>query len=182
MQCRRAVLALAAFSIGIFHSSLALAQHGRRGEAPNAGRVPRAENPRPSQNGQRTPIEEFETMPPAQQQRALDRLTPAQRKQLQERLKRFNQLPPEQQQALKNLYTRLHQLPPQRQEEVRKAIQRFSEQAPDRQQAIRSGLRDLAGLPEPERQAQMASQDFRSRFNKKEREILRDMSPLLPSQ
>jgi hypothetical protein len=182
MSSRNAILALSAVSIGCFLSSPALAQRaGRHGGMPNTPHAPRLENPRP-EKAQKTPIEEFETMPADQQQKALNRLPPAQRKQLEQRLQRFNKLPPEQQQALKNLYTRLHQLPPERQDAVRQAIQKFSEQGPNRQQAIRGELRDIAALPEPERQAHMASQDFRSRFSKKEQEVVRDMSLLLPSQ
>jgi len=63
---------------------------------------------------------------------------------------------------------------------VRKAINRFSEQSLARQQAIREELRSIAVLPPQDRQAHMNNADFRSRFNKKEQDILRDMSPLLP--
>src|SRR5579864_2259527 len=108
---RRAILALAAGLSLLAGSPVWAQRNGRRGGgAVNAPRAPRTENQR-LENAGKTPIEEFETMPPEQQQKALNRLPPAQRQQLQERLKRFNQLPPEQQQALKNLYTRLHQLP-----------------------------------------------------------------------
>lgn len=127
----------------------------------------------------KTPIDEFERMPPEQQQRALDRLPPGQRQKLQQRIDTFNQLPPEQQQTLRNLYGRLHSLPPDRQNTVRSAINRFSEQPPERQQAMRAELRGLAAMPEPNRQARMTSREFKSQFSGKEQGILRDMSPLL---
>src|SRR5579863_5618368 len=57
---------------------------------------------------EKTPIEEFETMSPAEQQKAMDRLPPGERKQLQDRLDRFHQLPAEQQHALISFYHRLH--------------------------------------------------------------------------
>jgi len=129
-----------------------------------------------------TPIDEFERMPPAEQQRALERLSPGQRQKLQERLRRFNQLPPEQQQTLRNLYNRLHQLPASQQQSVRKAINRFSNQVPDRQRAMRDELRSLAALPEQDREARMASQEFRNRFNRREQGIVRDMLPVLPGR
>jgi Protein of unknown function (DUF3106) len=175
---RGSILALAALGWGLLFGVPALAQRGARGGA----RAPRGTQTEAGQNQQKTPIDEFETMPPDQQQKALNRLPPAQRRQLQERLQRFNALPPEQQQTLKTLYNRLHQLPPQRQEAVRKAINRFSQQAPDRQQALREELRNVAALPPQQRQAHMSSPDFRARFTKKEQDILRGMSPLLPER
>ena len=138
------------------------------------------ERPGRAEKGAKTPIDEFERMSPEQQQRALNRLPPGQRQKLQERLGRFNRLPPEQQQPLRNLYNRLHQLPPDRQNTVRNSMNRFSEQPPERQQAIREELRGMAALPQRERDARLASREFRSRFSGKEQGIVREMSPLLP--
>lgn len=160
--------------------SLAHAQ-GRRGgmarprpmNSPKQGNVDR---------GARTPIEEFETMPPEQRQKALNRLPPEQRQKLQERLDRFNQLPPERQQALKNLYNRLHELPPDRQNAVRQSINKFSQMPPERQQAIRSELRNMADIPPDQRKAYVSTPEFRGKFNKKEQEVVRDMSEVLPPQ
>lgn len=132
--------------------------------------------------GARTPIEEFETMSPAEQQKALNRLSPEQRQRLQQRLDRFNQLPPERQRALTGLYNRLHQLPPQRQDAVRKSINNLSNQSPERQEAIRQELRSMASMTPTERQAHVSTPEFRGKFNKKEQEIVRDMSEVLPNQ
>lgn len=129
-----------------------------------------------------TPIDEFERMSPDQQQRALARLPPGERQKLQQRLDRFRQLPEAQQRTLRNLYNRLHQLPGSRQESVRKAINRFSEQAPGRQQAMRDELRSMAALPERDREARMASPEFRGTFSRREQGILRDMLPVLPDR
>jgi hypothetical protein len=175
MLCRGSILALGALSLGLLLGPPARAQ-GRRA----AGRI--LKNPRIAPKGPRTPIQEFETLPPDEQQRALNRLPPAQRRRLQERLDRFNQLPEEQRRSLTNLYNRLHELPPERQNSVRKAINRLSEQPAERQQTIRRELRSIAALPADERKQRLDSPEFRSRFNKREQEILRDMAPLLPSQ
>ena len=144
---------------------------------PREGRSPKA-----VERSDRTPIEEFETMSPEQQRKALNGLPPEQRQRLQERLQRFNQLPPEQQQALKSLYNRLHQLPPERQDAVRKSINKFSQQPPQRQQAIREELRSMASMPPDQRQAYVSSPEFRGKLSKKEQEIARDMSEVLPPQ
>ena len=163
----------------------ALAQRGARGAG--AQRGGRVQSPSPNhregkQRESRTPIEEFETLPLAEQQRALNRLPASERHQLEQRLERFNALPPQQQQALRTLYNRLHQLPPQRQQAVRKAVSKLSQQSPERQQAIREELRDIAALPPDERQMRLSSPGFRSQYTKKEQEILRDMLPLLPDR
>jgi hypothetical protein len=147
-----------------------------------ARRPPGARGERGIQSEPKTPIDEFELMPPEQQQRALQRLPREQRQKLQERLQRFNQLPREQQQALRNLYNRLHQLPQKQQESVRKAINRLSEQAPDRQRAMRDELRTMAGLTEQDREARMANPEFRSTFSRREQGIVKDMMPVLPDR
>jgi hypothetical protein len=146
---------------------------------PPGAHLGRGARPGPRVPAAKTPIDEFERMSPEQQRRALDRLPPGQRKQLQERLQRFNQLPPEQQRTLRNLYNRLHQLPVNQQESVRKAIDRFSKQAPDRQQAVRDELRAMADMPEQDRKARMASPEYRKRFSHREQGIVKDMLPLL---
>ncbi len=173
MPRRGFLLALVAFL-----SCLALTPAGwAQKRAGGAGRQAHAAAESP--DAAKTPIDEFETMPPAEQQQALQRLPPAGRKKLQQRIEKFNQLPPEQQRALKNLYNRLHQLPADRQNAVRKAINKFGLQSPDRQEAIRQELRGLASIPEPQRAARMASPEFRSHFNGQQRDIVREMLPLL---
>jgi phage-related protein len=171
------ISALAALSCGLLLCVPAAAQRGARG---GRGRMPRAE--RGENNQKKTPIDEFETLSPAEQQKALKRLPEAQRQQLQARLDRFNALPREQQQTLKSMYNRLHQLPPQRQEAVRKAINKFSQLPGDRQQAIREELRSSEALSSEQRQQELDSPASRLRFSRKEQEILRDMSALLPER
>ena len=184
MLPRRIILALAASGCGLLLSAPVLAQRGARGGAQRGGRVqPPSPNHREGKQREiRTPIEEFETLPPAEQQKALNRLPASERQQLEQRLERFNALPPQQQQALRTLYNRLHQLPPQRQQAVRKAVSKLSQQSPERQQAIREELRNIAALPPDERQTRLSNPGFQSQFTKKEQAILRDMLPLLPDR
>jgi hypothetical protein len=176
MRWRSSILALCVLACGMTFVSTARAQ-GRRGAV---SRPPGSQ--RPGRGSAQTPIEEFETMSPAEQQKALNRLPPEQRQRLQERLQRFNQLPPEQQQALKNLYNRLHQLSPERQNAVRQSINKLSQQPAERQQAIRQDLRSMASMSPQGRKAHMATPEFRGKFNKKEQEIVRDMTEVLPER
>ncbi len=171
----RSILSVAALLLSLTLVPAAQAQ-GRRGGMNR--RPPRPEKPAPKPS--KTPIDEFQKMSPEERQKALDRLPPHQRQQVEERLKNFNQLPPAQQQTLKNMYNRLNQLPPARQEVVRSAMNKFFQEPADRQQAMREELRGMAALPDQDRQARMASPEFQSKFSGKEREIVRDMSDLLP--
>ena len=165
------ISALAALGCGLLLCVPAAAQRGARGDR---ARMPRAE--RAEANPKKTPIDEFETLSPAEQQRALNRLPEAQRQQPRARLDRFNALPADQQQAPKSMYNRLHQLPPQPQEAVRKAINKFSPLPGDRQQAVREELRSSEAMSSQQRPQELDSPGVRSRFSKKEQEILRDMS------
>lgn len=138
-----------------------------------------ARPPKPAKNAP-TPIDEFMRMSPEERQKALNRLPPAQRRRLEERLKRFNELSPERQQELKSMYNRLNQLPPEQQQVVRRSLNQFSQQPADRKQAIRDELKSIAPLSAEEREARLASPDFREKFTDKEQGIVRDMSQLLP--
>jgi hypothetical protein len=144
------------------------------------GTRPKQQRPEKPVKPHKTPIDEFERMSPEERQKALDRLPPPQRQKLQDRLQQFGQLPADQQRTLKGMYSRLNELPANRQEVVRQSMNKFLQEKPDRQQAMRDELKGLGGLSVQDRQARVESPDFRGKFNKKEQEIVRDMSELLP--
>ena len=168
--------------LGFTASSFAQGRRGGMNHPPARSAPPHDPVPHHDKPGKaaKTPIDEFQTMSPQDRQKAMDRMPPAQRQKLEERLQKFNDLPVEQQRTLKNMYNRLHELPPGRQDAVRKSVNHFSEQAPDRRDAMRQELKSLSDLPEHDRTARMASKEFRSKFNHKEQDIIRDMSELLP--
>jgi hypothetical protein len=181
MQYRCPILALCALACGIIFGSTAWAQGRRGGISHPPGSQGQSRGATADRLAQ-TPIEEFETMPPEEQRKALNRLPPDQRQRLQERLQRFNQLPPEQQRALKDLYNRLHQLRPERQDAVRKSLNKFSQEPAERQQAMRQELRSMASMSAGERKTRASTPEFRRKFSKKDQDIIRDMSEVLPAQ
>jgi hypothetical protein len=61
-------------------------------------------------------------------------------------------------------------------------MNQFSKQPPDRRQAMRQELRSLAPLAPQDREARMASPEFREKFSEKEHGIIRDMSELLATR
>jgi hypothetical protein len=175
----RSIVALAGLLLCLGLAPWSFAQGRRGGMNQPPARSPGARQEK-SPKAAKTPIDEFQTMSPQDRQKALDRMPPAQRQKLEERLQKFNQLPPEQQRTLKGMYNRLHELPLGRQDAVRKSVNRFSEQPPERRDAIRHELKSIGELPQQDRTARMASPEFRSKFNHKEQDIIRDMSELLP--
>ena len=185
MGLRGLLWALAAVSLSTTFAPGLSAQKRfpRAGAAPaRSSNVGTVRSPTTHVPERRTPIEDFETLSSADQRKALDRLPEGQRKQLQQRLDEFHQLPAEQQRALISFYNRLHQLPDQKQDAVRKAWNKFADQPRERQQVIREELHDMAGLSNEDRKAELLSAAFKSRFSKKEQDIVRDMEPLLPEQ
>ena len=159
-------------------SSPVISAPGRQG-GPKPSK-PHAEKPPKPPKNVKTPIDEFMRMSPGERQKALNRLPPEQRRRLQERIEKFNQLPASQQQTLRNMYDRLNQLPAERQQVVRKSLNQFSQQPQDRRQAMRQELKSMAPLGAQDREARMASPEFREKFSEKEQGIVRDMSDLLP--
>jgi hypothetical protein len=140
-------------------------------KAPKAEKTPRAGN---------TPLDEFQRMSPEERQKALAKLPPDRAEKLRKQLKEYSQLTPEQQALAKEQLETFRHLPPDRQAAMRKAFNQFSQQPPDRQQAIRQELNQLRGMTEADRQARLASPELKSRFNKNERQMIGEMSGLLP--
>jgi hypothetical protein len=70
-------------------------------------------------------VERFLQMSPEDQERALSKLTPERRQQVEQRLNRLQQLPPEQAQRLQNLYPAFMNLRPVRRQAVRQEIQQL---------------------------------------------------------
>ena len=77
------------------------------------------------------------------------------------------------------MYNRLNQLPPEEQQVVRRSLKQFSQQPADRKDAIRQELKSIAPLSAEEREARLASPEFREKFSDQEQSIVRDMSQLL---
>jgi Protein of unknown function (DUF3106) len=68
-------------------------------------------------------VQRFLQMSPEDQERALSRLPPERRQQMEQRLNRLQQLPPEQRQQLQDLYPAFTSLRPERRQAVRQEIE-----------------------------------------------------------
>jgi hypothetical protein len=88
---------------------------------------------------------------------------------------------PQAQQALRQRYQTFSQLPPDIQQVIRKRLREFRQLPSARHPAVHQEVEQLRLLPEPQRQASMNSDDFRTSFSPQEQQIIRDLSAYLPN-
>ena len=136
--------------------------------------------PRPPVNGM---IERLSHMTPEQRQQALEKLPPERRQRVERRLEEYNALPPEVRNRLRDEYQAFQKLPADRQEAVRRSFRQFQRLPDDRRPMVRRELMRLRQMTPEERAARTESENFRSRFNESERQLLLDLSvPAPPKQ
>jgi hypothetical protein len=107
-------------------------------------------------------VQRLLNMTPAERERALARLPPDRRAQIEQRLNRLAQLPPEQRAELQQRYQAFQSLPR------------------DRQDAVRLELQSLRALPPRLRQRRLSSPGFQREYSPEEQRLLRE-SMGLPS-
>ena len=101
-------------------------------------------------------VQRFMNMTPEQREKALARLPPERRAQVEQRLNRLAQLPPEQRAELQQRYQAFQSLPR------------------DRQDAVRLELQSLRALPPRLRQRRLASPGFQREYSPEEQRLLRE--------
>jgi hypothetical protein len=127
-----------------------------------------------------TTLDRWNRMTPDQRSRALAKLTPERRQQIQERLDRFNAMPKEEQDRMRRRYDRFSHLAPERQAIVKRQIQAFIKLPDERRPAISREFEQLRRLPADERNARMNSEEFRNRYSPREQQLLSDLSNAMP--
>ena len=191
MRCpphvRALLTALAAAGMAV---SLPLAQDGRGSAAAmnESGRPPRNGMPRfgPRWGGNRHPggraqmLERLDHMPPEQRERMLEKLPADRRQRVEQQLEQYHNMTPEQRARLQQRYERFSELPPERQEAMRTGFHKFQALPADRQDAVREEIRYLRTMSESDRKARMNGDEFRSKYDKGEQQIIGDMTAALP--
>ncbi len=119
-------------------------------------------------------------MTPEERERALEKLPPQRQAQLRERLEKFDSLPPQQRERMIRQYQMLSSLPPEKQNLVRRQIQAFNHLPDDRRRQLGPELQRLRRMPENERQARIASDDFKTKYTPEEQQMLSDISQNMP--
>jgi hypothetical protein len=119
-------------------------------------------------------------MTPEEREKALSRLPPAQRENLERQIRNFQQLPPAAQERRLDRAERLNSLPPQQQNQVRRSANQLRNLPEDRRMAINQELRHMSVMPDDERQAYMNTEEFRNRFSPDEQRIVGNLAKILP--
>jgi hypothetical protein len=101
-------------------------------------------------------VQRLLNMTPEQREKALARLPPERRAQIEQRLNRLAQLPPEQRAELQQRYQAFQSLPR------------------DRQDAVRLELQSLRALPPRLRQRRLSSPGFQREYSPDEQRLLRE--------
>jgi len=98
-------------------------------------------------------------MTPEQREKALAKLPPDRRQQVEKQLDRLDQLTPEQRQELNRRFETLQTFPP------------------GRQRAVRQELQDLRRMSLADRRARLHSAEFNEQFSPEEQDLIRGVFP-----
>jgi len=198
---RQRIPAAAAATLAILATVSAIAQPPKGGFG---GRVSVSQMHAQTHPGQKPPqqqqqkqehlaewMERHSNLPPAEQQKALEnepgfRDLPSETQQrMRDSLTRLNNMPPEQRRRVLARTEAMEQLTPQQRSQVRGALAQLGGLPMDRRRMVARAFRDLREMPEPQRQAILNSDRFRSQFSDQERGTISNLlavEPYLPVQ
>ena len=126
-------------------------------------------------------VERLVNLNPEERRKALQKLPPERRKQLEERLHQYDLLTPAQKARLYGQYQNFSGLSPEQQAHLRKLFQRFNNFPPERQGALRAEVQKMQTLPASDRRARMNSDEFRNLYNQREQALLAELAKAVPS-
>ena len=151
---------------------------------PKASGFPKADLPKASQKGgMNNPnnlAQRLFQMPLEERERVLEKLPPRQQERLRENLEKLDRLPPAQKEFITRQFQSLQSLPPEKQRVVIQGFQAFNQLPEDRRTVIRRELSDLRSMSESDRQARLATDEFKKKFSPSEQQILSGLSQNLP--
>ncbi|HEY3823267.1 MAG TPA: DUF3106 domain-containing protein [Bryobacteraceae bacterium] len=184
---------LRAFTVFVLAGILAFAGQGGKPKAEQAEPRPREPGAQGQDQGRRQnaqpkgnnhPGEQMlmnlSQMTPEEREKALSRLPPAQRTNIEKRIEKFQTLPPAQQERQLDRLQRLNALSPQRQQQVRRSMRDLQDLPQDRKKAINQEARRLSRMPEDDRQNYLNSDEFHNRFSPDEQKIVGDIAEITP--
>ena len=157
----------------------------QRGMGRDGRNVPRAEpgagKRQKEKRGKDTPIERWNRMTPEERRRALEKLPPERRRDIEQKLQRFRNLPSQERQQLRDRYQAFSRLPPEEQNRARVLFRQFNSLPPDRRPVVRQEFEALRSMPESERRTRLNSSEFRTRFTASEQVMLQDLAQVFGS-
>jgi Protein of unknown function (DUF3106) len=155
------------------------------GPAPGTAPRPHLNGPGPHQGDW---LRQFSTLPPAQQEQKLQNdpvfrsLTPEKQQHLLDRLRNFNSLAPDKKQKILNRMETYEHLPPEKQAQAQTLFQQYQGLPADQRSQVSQAYRKLRQMSPEQRTQFFNSDEFHSNFNDEQRDLLRGMAELYPSQ
>ena len=136
----------------------------------------------PKINNPLNPVQRFLQMTPEEQERFMEKANPQQQERMRQFIERYKTLPPAQKEFLFRQYQMLNALPPAKQAAISREIAFFNNKLPDeRRRVVGEELVKLHALPEADRTARMASDEFKSKYSPEEQEVLKTLAESLPA-
>ena len=125
-------------------------------------------------------VDRLMQMTPAEREKALSRLAPGRRQNIERRIGELQKLPPAQQSMVRNRLEMLNSLPPQRANQVRRSLQQFKTLPEERSGQMRQEMQRMATLPDDDRRAHMNSEEFRNRYTATEQQMMGNIMEVTP--
>ncbi len=124
-------------------------------------------------------VDRLSRMPAGDRERALSGLPADQQKQISSGIGRLEQLNPADREQLLNRYRHFENLDAHQKDQVRKVVRQFRSLPEARRAAVKGELDTLDKLSPAERTRRLNNEEFRNEFNRAEREILENTSSAL---
>ncbi len=127
-------------------------------------------------------VEKLAALTPEQRQKALSALPEARQQQLEHAIANYNRMTPQQRQNAAARAEKLQSLPPAEKNGVRQSLQALQALPDDRKKAVRQEVAKLGKMPQAQRDAALASADFKSRFSPSEQQMVKNLQLVTPDQ
>ncbi len=150
-------------------------------KAPARGGAPKGGNPKmgPRPSNPAGWAARLYQLSPAERERALEKLPPAQQQGIRNQLKYYDSLPKDQQEMMLRRVERLEALSPQERREFLQTFQAFNHLPRERHQMVAQALRRLQLMPEAERVVRLNSPAFKNRFTPEELHMIDKLSEVM---
>jgi len=125
-------------------------------------------------------MERWREMSADERQHMVDRLPPERRDVFRRRMELWENMRPEERKGVRDRFDRFRDLPPEQQSNARRAFRQFNQLPMERRGELRREMNALRGLTEEERTARFNSDEFRERFDSRERGLIQDLTAALP--
>jgi hypothetical protein len=144
-----------------------IVKKGAKGVRPKSG----------AQKAKKQQVDRFSAMSAEERQKALSRLPPRRRQEIERRLEQYRSMPPEERERLMR---EAAVITPAQRRAMREGIERMGRLPDERRPVVRQEVARLRRMSAEERKARLVSEPFKNGFNSEERKLIEDISENLP--